>query len=405
LKLAFYIARRYLVSKKSANIVNLISAISVIGVAIGTTALIVVLSAFNGIDHFIEGMLSSFDPDLKITVAQGKSFSLNDADFDSVMHLNSVAMYEPVVEGNALLRYEDRQKYAVVKGVGLNYNSFCGLDSMMMDGQFLLRKDGQNCAVTGQGVKEDLSIGFSFVSPIEVFVPRKDFKNRINIDQSLNRGYVFPSGSFSVEQDIDSKYILVPLEFARKLFEMESRVTSLELKLKKQGDLGQVKAQVQKILGDKFVVKDRYEQHEFLYRVMRSEKWTSFLILSFILVIASFNLLGSLTMIIIDKKDDIRILESMGASKKLIRRVFLFEGWMISFSGALGGLILGIGLVWAQTNFALLKLPKSGSFALAAYPVELKFVDVVATFLIVVLIGFFAAWYPVRSLAKNQIQD
>ena len=401
MKLALYIARRYLVSKKSANIVNLISGISVVGVAIGTMALIVVLSAFNGIDHFIESMLSSFDPDLKITVAEGKSFSLDDAAFDSIMHMSEVANYEEVVEGNALLRYEDRQKYAVVKGVELNYESFSGLDTMMIDGKFLLRKDGQNCAVIGQGVKLDLSVGFSFVSPIHVYVPRKDFKSRINIDQSLNHGYVFPSGSFSVEQEIDGKYILVPIDFARSLFELEGRVTSLELKLKDQSDVDVVKAEIQKILGDGFVVKDRYEQHEFLYRVMRSEKWTSFLILSFILVIASFNLLGSLTMIIIDKKDDITILESMGANQKLIRQIFLFEGWMISFSGALGGLILGISLVWAQTRFELLKLPESGSFALSAYPVELKSLDVLATFLIVVLIGFFAAWYPVRSLSKK----
>lgn len=401
MKLAFYIARRYLVSKKSANIVNLISAISVFGVAIGTMALIVVLSAFNGIDHFIEGMLSSFDPELKITIAQGKSFPMDNADIDSVMHLKTIAKYEEIVEGNALLRYEDRQKYAVVKGVGPDYDSFCGLDSMMMDGQFLLQKEGQNCAVIGHGVKMDLSIGFSFVSPIEIFVPKRDFKSRLNFDQSLNHGYVFPSGSFSVEQDIDSKYVLVPLEFARKLFEMEGQLTSLELKLKKPGDVDKVKAQVKQILGDKFIVKDRYEQHAFLYRVMRSEKWTSFLILTFILVIASFNLLGSLTMIIIDKKDDIKILEGMGANRRLIRRIFLFEGWMISFSGALSGLLLGVILVWAQTHFALLKLPESGSFALSAYPVELQFIDVVATFLIVVFIGFFAAWYPVRSLSDE----
>jgi lipoprotein-releasing system permease protein len=309
--------------------------------------------------------------------------------------------FSEVVEGNALLRYEDRQKYAIVKGVQDDFENFSGLDSMMYDGQFLLHKDGQDCAVIGQGVKIDLSVGFTLTSPIHVYVPKKDFKSRINFDQSLNHGYVFPTGSFSVEQEIDSKYILVPIAFARKLFEMEGLVTSLELKLKGQADPEQVKSEVQKILGNCFVVQDKYEQHAFLYKVMRSEKWTSFLILSFILVIASFNLLGSLTMIILDKKDDIKILESMGANKQLIRRIFLFEGWMISFSGALSGLLLGIGLVWAQTRFELLKLPSSGSFALSAYPVELHFIDVLATFLIVLLIGFFAAWYPVRSLAEK----
>lgn len=402
MKLAFYIARRYLVSPKSANIVNIISAISVVGVAIGTMALIVVLSAFNGIDSFIENMLSSFDPDLKITVAEGKSFTLEDADFDAVKQLEGVARYAEVVEENAMLSYEDRLKYAVVKGVAPDYGSFSGLDSVILDdGEFFLKNSSQNFAVIGEGVRYELSVGLSFVSPIYIHVPRKDFKTRLNIDQSLNRAHVFPAGSFSVEQEIDNKYILVPIDLARSLFEMEGRLSSLELKLAEGADVETVKAKIQQILGPQFVVKDRYEQHEFLYRVMKSEKWSSFLILSFILVIASFNLLGSLTMIIIDKKDDIKILESMGANNKLIRQIFLFEGWLVSFSGAIGGLILGIILVWAQTQFELLKLPGDGSFALSAYPVELQLIDVSATFLIVLCIGFFAAWYPVRNLSKD----
>lgn len=401
MKLAFYIARRYLVSRKSANIVNLISAISVVGVAIGTMALIVVLSAFNGIDSFIEGMLSNFDPDLKITAAQGKSFSLDDADFESVKQLTGVVSYAEVVEENALLSYEGRLKYAVVKGVATDYAEFSGLDSVMIDGEFFLKKGSQNYAVIGEGVRYELSVGLSFVSPIYVNVPRRDFRSTINIDQSLNRGHVFPSGSFSVEQEIDSKYILVPLDFARSLFELEGRLTSLELKVDDQDDVSRIKASVQKLLGAQFLVQDRYEQHEFLYRVMRSEKWSSFLILSFILVIASFNLLGSLTMIIIDKRDDIKILGSMGANKKLVRQIFLFEGWLVSFSGAVGGLILGVVLVWAQSRFELLKLPGDGSFALSAYPVDLQLIDVSATFLIVLCIGFFAAWYPVRSISSD----
>lgn len=401
MKLAFYIARRYLVSRKSANIVNLISAISVVGVAIGTMALIVVLSAFNGIDAFIEGMLSNFDPDLKITAAQGKSFSLDDADFESVKQMEGVVSYAEVVEENALLSYEGRLKYAVVKGVATDYAAFSGLDSVMLDGEFFLKKGSQNYAVIGEGVRYELSIGLSFVSPIYVNVPRRDFKSRINLDQSLNRGHVFPAGSFSVEQEIDSKYILVPLDFARSLFELEGRLTSLELKVDDQTEVSKVKARIQQLLGEQFLVQDRYEQHEFLYRVMRSEKWSSFLILSFILVIASFNLLGSLTMIIIDKKDDIKILGSMGANRKLIRQIFLFQGWLVSFSGAIGGLILGVVLVWAQTRFELLKLPGDGSFALSAYPVDLQLIDVSATFLIVLCIGFFAAWYPVRSISSD----
>jgi lipoprotein-releasing system permease protein len=398
LKLAFYIARRYLISKKSVNVINLISAISVIGVAVGTMALIVVLSAFNGIDSFIANMLSSFDPDLKITIREGKSFSLDEPGLDEVMKLEGVADYARVVEENALLEYEGRQKYAVVKGVEANYASFTGIDTVLTDGEFRLEKDSFNYTVIGQGVAYDLSVGLTFVDPIHVYYPKKESKTVINIQNAFNEGYLSPSGVFSVQQEIDSKYILVPIEFARSLFDLDGKISSLELKLKEGVDAGEIKTKVKKLLGERFKVQDRYEQHEFIYKVMRSEKWSSFLILSFILVVASFNLLGSLTMIIIDKKNDIFILESMGADRNLISRIFLFEGWLISVSGAVGGLVLGIILVWAQKDFELLKLPGEGSFAISAYPVELQFPDVTATFLIVLAIGFLAAWYPVKSM-------
>ncbi|MEN6452687.1 MAG: ABC transporter permease [Prolixibacteraceae bacterium] len=398
MKLAFYIARRYLISKKSVNVINLISAISVIGVAVGTMALIVVLSAFNGIDSFIANMLSSFDPDLKITIREGKSFSLDEPGLDEVMKLEGVADYARVVEENALLEYEGRQKYAVVKGVEANYASFTGIDTVLTDGEFRLEKDSFNYTVIGQGVAYDLSVGLTFVDPIHVYYPKKESKTVINIQNAFNEGYLSPSGVFSVQQEIDSKYILVPIEFARSVFDLDGKISSLELKLKEGVDAGEIKTKVKKLLGERFKVQDRYEQHEFIYKVMRSEKWSSFLILSFILVVASFNLLGSLTMIIIDKKNDIFILESMGADRNLISRIFLFEGWLISVSGAVGGLVLGIILVWAQKDFELLKLPGEGSFAISAYPVELQFPDVTATFLIVLAIGFLAAWYPVKSM-------
>lgn len=398
MKLAFYIARRYLISKKSVNVINLISAISVTGVAVGTMALIVVLSAFNGIDSFIGNMLSSFDPDLKITIREGKSFSLNEPGLDEVMKLDGVAGYARVVEENALLEYEGRQKYAVVKGVEAGYAAFTGIDTVLTDGEFRLEKDSFDYTVIGQGVAYDLSVGLTFVDPIHVYYPKKEQKSLFSLQNAFNQGSLIPSGVFSVQQDIDSKYILVPIEFARSVFELADKITSLELKLKEGVDAGEIKAEVKQLLGERFKVQDRYEQHEFIYKVMSSEKWSSFLILSFILVVASFNLLGSLTMIIIDKKNDIFILESMGADRSLIRRIFLFEGWLISISGAISGMVLGIILVWAQKNFELLRLPGEGSFAISAYPVELRFPDVAATFLIVLSIGFLAAWYPVKSM-------
>jgi len=398
LKLAYYIAHRYLISKKSVNVINLISGISVTGQAVGTMALIVVLSAFNGIDSFIENMLSSFDPDLKITVTEGKSFSLDEPGLEEVMKLDGIAGYARVVEENALLEYDGRQKYAVVKGVEAGYAGFTGIDTVMTDGEFRLVKDSIDYTVIGQGVAYDLSVGLTFVDPIHVYYPKREQKSIVNLQNAFNQGSLFPSGVFSVQQEIDSKYILVPIEFARSVFELEGKITSLELKLKEGTDVGRMKNVAKQMLGKRFKVQDRYEQHEFIYKVMSSEKWSSFLILSFILVVASFNLLGSLTMIIIDKKNDIFILESMGADPSLIRRIFLFEGWLISISGATAGMVLGIILVWAQKNFELLKLPGEGSFAISAYPVELQLPDIAATFLIVLSIGFLAAWYPVKSM-------
>lgn len=398
MKLAYYIAHRYLISKKSVNVINLISGISVTGQAVGTMALIVVLSAFNGIDSFIENMLSSFDPDLKITVTEGKSFSLDEPGLEEVMKLDGIAGYARVVEENALLEYDGRQKYAVVKGVEAGYAGFTGIDTVMTDGEFRLVKDSIDYTVIGQGVAYDLSVGLTFVDPIHVYYPKREQKSIVNLQNAFNQGSLFPSGVFSVQQEIDSKYILVPIEFARSVFELEGKITSLELKLKEGTDVGRMKNVAKQMLGKRFKVQDRYEQHEFIYKVMSSEKWSSFLILSFILVVASFNLLGSLTMIIIDKKNDIFILESMGADPSLIRRIFLFEGWLISISGATAGMVLGIILVWAQKNFELLKLPGEGSFAISAYPVELQLPDIAATFLIVLSIGFLAAWYPVKSM-------
>lgn len=400
MKLALQIARRYLVSKKSVHVINLISGLSVVGVAVGTLALIVVLSAFNGIESFIQGMLSSFDPDLKVTAVEGKSFSLDNPEIRELMQMDGVASFMQVVEDNALLQYDDRQKYGIVKGVEEGYASFSGMDSTMIDGKFILNYDNRLFTVIGQGVAVDLGVGLNFVNPIHVYYPRREQKTTPLLSNAFNHDYLFPTGVFSVQQEIDAQYILVPIEFAREIFELDGRVTSLELKLKPGVGLSEIQSKIKKLLGPAYKVQDRYEQHEFLYRVMKSEKWTSFLILTFILIIASFNLLGSLTMIILDKKNDVFILESMGASQSLIRRIFLFEGWMITVSGAIFGLIAGIGLVWAQSRFELLKLPGGGAFAISAYPVKLELVDVLATLSIVLAIGFLAAWYPVRSIRK-----
>lgn len=397
------IAKRYLFSRKSVNVINLISILSVIGVAVGTTALIVVLSAFNGINHFIEGMLSSFDADLKITLVEGKNISTKYTKLEELKKIEGVASYMEVVEDNVLISYGSKQKYATLKGVEPSYAEFSGIDSMMVLGNFQLEEKGQDFAVLGYGVAADLGVGLSLVNPIHVYYPKRTTRKTISVQNAFNHDYIYPKGFFSIQQEIDGQYVLVPIEFARNLLQLEDKLTSVELKLAPGANMAQVKNDVQELMGSSFKVQDRIEQHELIYQVMKSEKWASFLILGFILLIASFNLLGSLTMIIMDKEKDIFILRSMGADSKFIRDVFLVEGWLISLIGAVIGILFGVFLVWAQMQFALVKFPVEGAFALTAYPVELQWVDVLATLAIVFVIGLFVSWFPTRNFSKENL--
>ena len=396
--ITWFIALRYLISKKSVNIINLISVISVLGVAVGTAALIVVLSGLNGINGLIDGMFSTFDADLKISAREGKSFSPDTVDFEKVFNLEGIDSHSWVIEETALLEYEGRQRTAIVKGVDINYSNFIGLDTMIVRGVFLLKDSLSEYAVFGAGVAYDLAIGKSSRNPVTVYFPKRELRNQIVVQNAFNRRSAYPAGIFSIQQDIDVNYVFVSLELARSVFEMGNNITSLELNIDKSGNLKQIQKQISGLLGDSFDVKNRYETHEFIYKTMKSEKWVSFLILSFILFIASFNLLGSLTMIMIYKKDDIFVLQSMGASRKLIRRIFLIEGWLISLSGAILGLVIGLILVVLQARYGLIKLGSEGSFAISSYPVDLQGQDILMVLAVVLLIGFFVAWYPVKSL-------
>ena len=396
--ITWFIALRYLISKKSINIINLISAISIFGVAVGTAALIVVLSGFNGINMFIDGMYSSFDADLKITIREGKSFSPESVNFEKVFNLDGVSSHAWVIEETALLEYEGRQKTATIKGVEPDYSIFSGLDTMITRGTFLLKDNLYEYAVLGKGIAYDLALQKSSQTPISVYFPKRDLKNQPIIQNYFNRRSVYPSGIFSIQQEIDANYVFVSIDMARSVFDMDDKVTSMELNLDKSKNAIQIQKHVVEILGDSFDVKNRSEINDFIYKTMKNEKWMGFMILSFILFIASFNMLGSLTMIMIYKKTDIFILQSMGASMKLIKRIFFIEGWLISLSGAIFGIIAGIILVILQDKYGFVKLGTEGSFAISSYPVDLLLQDVFMILGVVLLIGFFVAWYPGRSL-------
>ena len=406
MKTAFYIARRYLISKKSVNVINIISGVSIAGVTVGTFALVVILSVFNGLDFSIKSLFSTFDPDIKITnTVKGKSFELNSIDIDKIKQIAGISTVTPIIEEDAFLMYGNRQYFATIKGVPTNYNQVSRLDtSSITSGRFLLEADHVPFALVGQGVAYYLSVGLSFTDPIHIYTLQKGSKGRPTIENTFNHNTIYASGIFANQQEIDSKYVLVPFGFAQELFQMEDRVSAIEVGLTKGVSEDVVKDEITHVLGNQFAVKTQFEQHELFYRVMQSEKWAIFFILAFILVIASFNILGSLSMLIIDKKADIAILQSMGANQKLVRTIFLFEGWMISLAGATLGLILGVLICWIQMEFGILKIPgNDGSFIFSSYPVEVRISDLLAIFLLVTGIGFLAAWYPIRFISGKYL--
>ena len=407
LSFSFRIARRYLFSKKSHNAINIISGISAAGVGVGAMALVCVLSVFNGFEVLISNMFSSFDPDLKITLTQGKTFDDNTSEFNRIRKLKTVAYFTEVVEENALLRFKDKQMPATIKGVSDDFKKMTRIDSIMYDGTFTLNDGAFERAVPGIGVAAVLGLSAHFIDPLYIYAPKRTSKiNLLRPENSFNQLGTFVSGIFSVKQlQYDDHYVLVSIKLARELFEYDaSKVTSIELKLAKGVDPDQAKAQITKILGTDFQVKNRYEQQESFFKIMKIEKWFTYLILCFILLIASFNIIGSLSMLIIDKKDDIETLRSLGANNQLIKRIFLFEGWLISLVGAVSGIILGGLLCLMQQHFGSLKL--GTGYVVDAYPVVTNGADLLLVFVTVLIMGFLAAYYPVRYIrTKQNLQD
>lgn len=403
MKLSIYIAKRYLFAKKSRNAINIISAVSVAGVTVVTMALIIVLSVFNGLEGMVSRIFNTFDPELKITIAEGKVFKPDSGKLKLLSKTNGISGYSLTLEENALLKYGDRQFIAAVKGVDENYVKVTTLDSAMWEGDFMLNaKNGRPYAVIGIGVATYLGVRVNFTTQLNILVPRRTGSVNFNPENALISKYIFPSGIFEIEQEFDSKYIIIPLDFARELLEYNTEISAIEIKLAEKTDLREVQKNVKLIFGKGYSVKNRLEQQEIFYKVMRSERLAIFFILTLILIIASFNIMGSLTMLIIEKERDIEILKSLGAENNLIRKIFIFEGWMISVIGAFAGVILGFIICWIQQRFGLIKL-NSESLLINVYPVILKIKDFVVVPATVLLIGYWAAWYPVRFLTKKYL--
>lgn len=401
----FYIARRYLFSKKSHNAINVISAISVCGVALATLALVCTLSVFNGFQDLVSTFFTAFDPQLKIVPASGKVFDGKDKRIQLLKNIPEVALMCESVEDNALVQYQGKQAMAVVKGMEDNFDELTPIDTILFGrGELLLHDEVVDYAIPGVQLLASLGTGVRFLDPLEIYAPKRGAKvNMANPAASFNSGNLFSSGLvFAVNQEkYDGSYIITSLQFARELFQYTDEVSAVNLKLVAGADVDAVKRKIENVLGNDFRVLDRYEQQADTFRIMEIEKLISYLFLTFILMIACFNVIGSLSMLIIDKRDDAATLRNLGADERQILRIFLFEGRMITFIGAVSGIVLGVLLCWLQQRFGLISLGSSGSFIVDAYPVSVHWEDIVLIFVTVVAVGFLSVWYPVRYLFKK----
>lgn len=405
MRLTFFIASKYFFSRKSPRAVNIISLISVIAVTLGTSALIIVLSVFNGFETLVRSLYNSFDPDVKITAAAGKTFKQEIIPVEQLKKIEGVQFIVPVIEENALLRYQDKQHIAVIKGVTPDFAKMSGLDTMMIEGQMLLQNGDTNFAVVGSGIAYNLNLSIGdFDGQLSVYVPQIEIKASVNPEDAFNRGFIFPSGVFSIQQDFDTKYILVPLRFAKEMTGYDSEITAIEIGLSSGADKEKCLSEIKTLAGNNFLVRDRFQQHELLYKIMKSEKWAVYLILTLILIIAIFNLVGSLTMLIISKQKDIAVLQSMGADVSVIRKIFLADGVMITLSGAIAGIIIGYAVCWLQLRYGLISLGSPGSFVISQYPVEMQLPDFIYVFLTVLAIGLAAAVYPSVKVIRQEKQ-
>ena len=371
------------------------------GVCVVTAAMIIVLSVFNGFEGLVVSLYNSFDPPVKITPAEGKVMDLESIPMDAILADPAVTDVVQVLEEGCLLRYKDNQYFARIKGVGSTFLEHSGIDSMMVAGEPLLVQDSFPRMMLGQGVAYHISASMSDpINPIEVYVPNRNAGAAIDPSKAFSVKSVFPSGVFGVQQDYDLQYVLAPITFVRELLDRPEHVSALELALDPQADMIDVRERLQAQLGSDYVVKDRFQQHELLYKIMKSEKWAVFLILAFILMISVFNVIGSLTMLILEKKNDISILRSMGADNELVRRIFMLEGIFISMIGAIAGLVIGLLVCWIQIRFGVVKLSSSGNYIVNDYPVIVQALDVHYVAITVLLIGLFAAWLPVRRIIR-----
>ena len=413
----FFVARRYLFSKKSTHAINIISGVSVVGVTIATMALVVTLSVFNGFHDLVATFFTAFDPQIKVMPAKGKTAPADDPVLTQIRQLPEIDVAMESLEDQALAVFNHHQAMVTIKGVEDNFNRLTHIVDILEDGdtlrennadKYILHAADMNYGIIGMRIAEQLGMGYSFPGTMQVYAPRREGQlNMADPSQGFTMDELYSPGAlFCVRQaKYDAKYIITSLDFARQLFEQEGHLSSLELRLKPGSDFDRVKQEIKQLAADKYIVQDRYEQQDDTFKIMKIEKFMAYIFLTFILVVASFNIIGSLSMLIIDKKNDVVTLRNLGASGKQIVRIFLFEGRLISALGAVLGIVLGLLLCWIQQTYGIVALgPSSDSFVVNAYPVSVHPWDILLVFVTVLAVGFLSVWYPVRYFSRRLLR-
>ena len=401
MNLPLYIAKRYLFSKKSLNAINIISGISVLGVFVGSAALVIILSVFNGFGDIVLGMYNTFTAEIRIEPAQGKMFDPSGTAFNTIKKDERVVSYVEVLQEKALLQYNDVQYIGTVKGVSDDFMKRDQLDSILIDGDFILKFNAQHYAVIGSAVQNALSVSVSdAMIDLEVYSPRKGTGSAINPADQYNMKAIHPAGVFELEREYD-QMVFVPIEFARELMSEEKQVSAVELSLKPGQSVSALQQEISKNLGKNFIVKNQGQQNELIYKILNVEKIAVFLILTFVLIIAIFNIIGSLTMLVMDKRKDVAILSSMGADNKLIRRIFFIQGMMISMAGCLGGMLTGVIFGIIQQEYGMIQM--NINFTTEPYPIIFDGVDFLLIFGTVSIISLIASSIASRLSVKNAV--
>ena len=405
MRLPLFIANRYLLAKKSHNLINIITWISILGISVGSFALIVVLSAFNGLEKVISSMNNRLTPDLQISPVKGKTIDLTAFPLGQLKDIQGVEYVVPTITEDALFRANDKQHIGQVKGVGLEYQKIARMKEVVFGGGDLVLSDEDEhyFAIPGAGVAWYLGINaYNPYAMVRIYVPKRGNATQMSLENSFNSDVVTVRSVFSTEQELDEKLVLVPFDMLSELLEYEDKATNVEVFTTQNADINKVKKSVSAIIGANYSVKNQQEQQETLYKIMRSEKWAVYVILTFILVLATFNVVGSLSMLMIDKRKDTEILKAMGADNSLIQRIFLNEGLLISVAGGIIGLLLGIVLVLLQQQFGFIKFGTGGgNYVVDAYPVLLKIKDVLLIFATILVVGCTSALLTVRHAMRK----